>query len=76
MTLVVGDRHLERGISAVPCWWGVLHVYTSNDGLKFKAVRRPQKNRLKDARSLVELLWLDDAIKLLEERGAAQRSSR
>lgn len=71
-TLVVGDRHLAEALNAVPCWWGVLRVHANQDGPKFKAVRRGRKNLHRDPRSLVELLWLDDAIALLAQRDAAR----
>ncbi len=71
-TLVVGDRHLGEALDIVPGWWGILLVHRSANGLKFKTVRRPGNNPNRDPRALVELLWLDDAIALLEERDAAR----
>jgi hypothetical protein len=71
-TLVVGDRYLAEALNIVPSWWGVLHAHATDRGLQFKTVRRAGENPQKDARSLVELLWLDDAIALLEERNAAR----
>ena len=71
VTLVVGDRHLEQGMVAVPAWWGVLHARHSASGLRFNSVRRSKKNPNRDPRSLVELLWLDDAIRLLEEHAGS-----
>ena len=72
VTLVVGDRHLEQGVVAVPAWWGVLHARHSAGGLRFSPVRRSKKNPNRDPRSLVELLWLDGAIRLLEEHAAVR----
>jgi hypothetical protein len=71
-TLVVGDRYLVEARNIVPSWWGVLHAHSTDSGLRFKTVRRAGENPEKDARSLVELLWLDDAIALLEERNVAR----
>jgi len=72
MTLVVGDRHLEQGVVAVPTWWGVLHARHSASGLRFNPVRRSKENPNRDPRSLVELLWLDGAIRLLEEHAVVR----
>lgn len=72
VTLVVGDRHLAKAVNIVPCWWGVLRVHANQNGPRFKTVRRERKNPCRDARSLVELLWLDDAIALLARRDAAR----
>lgn len=71
-TLVVGDRHLTGAMDVVPSWWGVLGVYADQNRLRFDAVRLERKNPHRDPRSLVELLWLDDAIALLAQRGAAR----
>lgn len=72
VTLVVGERHLAGAIEMVPNWWGVLEIQMSARKLRFKRLRRSRQNPCRDPRSLVELLWLDDAVALLEERGAAK----
>ena len=71
-TLVVGERHWAEAIDNVPKWWGILLARRSAKGLQLKTVRSPSSNPKKDPRALVELLWLDDAIVLLEERDAAR----
>jgi hypothetical protein len=71
-TLVIGRRHIAKALDMIPEWWGVLHVYPTANGLRFKTMRRARKNPHRDPHSLVELLWLDDAIALLEERNAAR----
>lgn len=72
VTLVVGDLHLAEALDAVPSWWGVLRVHADQNGPRFDPVRRERKNPHRDRRSLVELLWLDDAIALLAQRDAAR----
>ena len=71
-TVVVGDRHLTETLNAVPHWWGVLRFESGPKGPRFKTVRRGRSNPQRDPRSLVELLWLDDAIKLLTRRDVAR----
>ena len=71
-TLVVGDRFLAGAADLVPAWWGVLHVRPAPQGLQFRAVRRPERNPQRDPRILVELLWSDQALALLEERDATR----
>jgi len=71
-TLVVGERHLAEALNIVPAWWGVLYVYATAKGLRFKTVRRARNNPHRDPHSLVELLWLDHAMALLQERNAAR----
>lgn len=71
MTLVTGPRHLERALAAVPPWWGVLRIIVTSKGLQFRSVRPARANPSLDPRALVELLWLEDAIALLESHDAA-----
>jgi hypothetical protein len=68
-TVVVGDRHLASARTLVPTWWGVVHCRETIDGFRFRTVRRPRKNPNQDPRVLVELLWADHALRLLERRG-------
>ncbi|MBI5672824.1 MAG: sce7726 family protein [Nitrospirae bacterium] len=71
-TLVVGERHLDEALDNVPEWWGILLAHQSAKGLQLKTMRSPRSNPKKDPRALVELLWLDDALALLEKRDAAR----
>lgn len=71
-TLVIGHRRTAEALKMIPEWWGVLQVNSRAYGLQFKTLRRAQKNPHRDPYSLVELLWLDDAIALLEERKVAR----
>ena len=71
-TLVVGERHLAKTLEMVPAWWGILRVQVCTTRLRFRTLRRGRKNPCREPRSLVELLWLDDAVALLEKRGAAR----
>ena len=71
-TIVVGNRHFAKAMDIVPTWWGVLRCEPSSEELRFRTVRQGKKNPQRDPRSLVGLLWLDDAIALLEARDAAR----
>ena len=71
-TLVVGDRFLTTAANVVPSWWGVLHVHADHQALRFNTLRRPRANPGRDPRVLVQLLWADHAMKLLEQRDAAR----
>lgn len=71
-TLVVGKQLTTATREAVPLWWGILQVKRGANDLHFRAVRPARSNPRRDVRSLVEFLWLDDAIALLERRGAAR----
>ena len=71
-TIVVGDRHFTEILNIVPRWWGVLRFESGPNGPQFKTVRPGRNNPRVDPRSLVELLWLDDAITLLTRRDVAR----
>jgi hypothetical protein len=71
-TLVVGERHLTNALDILPAWWGVLHVQQAPRRQRFRTIRRGRKNPQRDPRALVELLWLDDALALLETREVAK----
>lgn len=71
-TLVVTPRHIVDALQIVPDWWGILRCEPAPGGLRFRAVRRGRRNPGREARSLVELLWLDDSIALLERHNAVR----
>jgi hypothetical protein len=71
-TLVVGGRHLGHAMGLLPQWWGVLRVERGRRVPRLVTVRRGRNNPGRDPRALAELLWLDDAIQLLAEHGAAR----
>ncbi|MBI2570191.1 MAG: sce7726 family protein, partial [Candidatus Schekmanbacteria bacterium] len=70
-TPVVGERHLSQALDAVPAWWGVLCVRRAARDHRFETVRCESENPGRDPRSLVELLWLEDALALLQARDVA-----
>jgi hypothetical protein len=71
-TLVVAERHLSGALDILPAWWGVVRVSDMARGQNFSTVRRGRRNPCRDPRALVELLWLEDALALLEERQVAR----
>lgn len=71
-TIVVGPTHLHDVLQIVPSWWGVLRIDMTSHGSVLEAVRPPSENPDQDSNALVELLWRDDAIALLETRQAAR----
>ena len=71
-TLVVGDRFLTAASDAVPSWWGLLHAQVMFDQVRLRTVRYSQRNPQRDPRYLVEMLWSNHAIEILEQRGAAR----
>jgi hypothetical protein len=71
-TLVVGTRHVEQALALVPPWWEVLVAKVVRGKIRLVRQRRGLRNRTRDPRALVELLWLDHALALVEARGGAR----
>ncbi|MBZ4402026.1 sce7726 family protein [Myxococcus sp. AS-1-15] len=71
-TLVVGRKHLEKALALIPEWWGVLAATTCEDGTVAVEVHRaPRLNPEQKPLSVARLLWRDEALRLLEDIGAA-----
>ncbi len=72
ITLVVGERLAERALRLVPSWWGVLRASRVGLSLRLDELQVPSLSPERDIRALVELLWADHALQMLERRGAAR----
>jgi hypothetical protein len=73
VTLVSSADHLDAALNIIPLWWGVKSVSALADGdALFQDVRPPQVNPAIVARSLVTLLWKDEVVSALEERGLSK----
>jgi hypothetical protein len=53
----------------LPEWWGVLLVETGGAQATFRQIRAALPNPAPDTRTLVELLWREDAVSLLNQHG-------
>lgn len=70
VTLVVGRQHLGAARHLIPAWWGLMAVRVTDEGPMLTTVRSGRGNPARNARALVELLWLDEARSLLAQRDA------
>jgi len=71
VTLVSGKTHLDKVLQGVPAWWGITTAERIGKKVVFSEIRCPSDNPDKDVRSVVQLLWRDEALEILKERGAA-----
>jgi hypothetical protein len=69
LTLVAAEKHIKKASEIVPDWWGCIAVATVNGELTFERVRQPQQNRFVDAKSIAQLLWKEEALQILIDRG-------
>jgi hypothetical protein len=70
-SLAVAERHSRRAAEMVPSWWGVILFEPTASGLEFTWLRRPKPNVQQDYRTLVRLLWREEARALLQSLGAS-----
>jgi hypothetical protein len=71
-TLVVHRRHLDRAMGMVPGWWGVILAEEAEGEVCFREVREARPNPGRDSFSLALLLWRDEALAVLDQRGLAR----
>lgn len=71
VTAVVTDRHLAEVEATVPPWWGIRRAAAEQDAVVFSTVREPVRNPRVDLYALAQLLWREEALAALEERGLA-----
>lgn len=69
MTLVVAERHVAAIDDVVPDWWGVVTPVAGKDRVVLREIRPTRRNPGLESRAIVELLWRDEALDLLEQRG-------
>jgi hypothetical protein len=72
-TLVVGERYAKRAVRSVPRWWEILVATTRASGTELHRLRKGVANPKRSARALAELLWADDALRLIETRRGTRR---
>jgi hypothetical protein len=73
MTLVVGKTHLYEATNIVPDWWGItVAKIDPNSLVRFSMIREGELNKQQDSISVARLLWREEAVGILEEKGEAK----
>lgn len=67
--LVVAERHHEHALGLLPNWWHVYIATEDNDGVALAEARTGARNVRVDPMQLTQLLWRDEALAELTERG-------
>src|SRR5690606_12991540 len=67
--VITCEAHLAGVLDLVPGWWGVRLVEALGDEVVLHVVRAAAPNPGWDPMSLVQLLWRDEALAVLEELG-------
>ncbi|MDA0062688.1 sce7726 family protein [Brachyspira hyodysenteriae] len=67
MTIVTGDKYIDNIFSIVPEWWGIIKVINGSSKIdNFVVVRENKENQHIDSIALIQLLWKDEILELLE----------
>ncbi|OON29041.1 sce7726 family protein [Micromonospora sp. Rc5] len=74
--LVTTERYLDQATEIVPSWWGVLLALPGKRTVRLRTVRRGTCNPSPNPFSVAQLLWRDEAMRLLRERGNHRGLSR
>lgn len=70
VTILTASRFIEGIEDIIPEWWGITKAEMENDGVvHFFSYRPPQQNPNIDPLSLAQLLWREEALSILKERG-------
>ncbi|BAQ09964.1 NADH dehydrogenase, FAD-containing subunit [Bacillus sp. OxB-1] len=69
MTIVVQRNYLEAVRTLIPKWWGIMLVTKRCDRINIREVRKGRVNPNTDPLALSHLLWRDEALEILKERG-------
>ena len=71
-SIVVGPKHAAHINEHIPEWWGLLTATPGPRAQTIERIRKARRNPNVDPRSLVQLLWRDEALAFLQERSAAR----
>lgn len=70
VTILTASRFIEGIEDIIPEWWGIVKAEMDCDGIvHFFPYRTPHQNPNIDPIALVQLLWREEALSILKERG-------
>lgn len=67
--VVTTTRHVDQCTEQLPVWWGVTVAETDHGQVVLHSVRAPQLNVAVDPFAVAQLLWREEALQELRERG-------
>lgn len=74
--LVVADNHVDRATAVVPPWWGIMVARWDGSVVALEERSAAARNPNIQPEDLALLLWRDELLNALEDRGAARGYSR
>jgi hypothetical protein len=71
VTIVAGRKHVEKILVVVPPWWAIREAAMDAGRVTLSTVRPAQQNPQVDPFSLAQLLWRDEALRVIAEHRLA-----
>lgn len=75
ITLVADEKHVVQAMKIVPTWWGLMTACWRNGEPALEEIWPARLNFAVDPYCLSQLLWRDEAWKLLREKGLGRGMS-
>lgn len=72
VTLVVDERHIEHAVRIVPPHWGLIAVSRNGERAVLNEIWPARKNYEQCPHALTQLLWREEAIRILAQRNLAR----
>lgn len=69
MTLVADERHVAKAVEIVPQWWGLISSRTTKGVTVLNEIWPSRQNLEIDPYALSQLLWREEALDALRQRG-------
>ncbi|CAN5237935.1 hypothetical protein BH10CYA1_BH10CYA1_08680 [soil metagenome] len=69
MTLVADERHVAKAVHLVPQWWGLISSRTTKGVTVLNEIWPSRQNLEIDPYALSQLLWREEALDALRQRG-------
>jgi hypothetical protein len=69
VTIVTAREHTKKARAVVPKWWGMWSAAEKHGKVQFRQLRRAKTNPMLDPFAVAQLLWRDEALDALRERG-------
>ena len=71
VTIVTARNHTDKIGNIVPSWWGIWSAIQDGDKLRLNTSREPARNPNIIPFALAQLLWRNEALEALTDRGLA-----
>lgn len=69
MTIVVSRKYLDKVRLMIPSWWGIIVVRNKGGEAILKEIRKGRKNKNINPYAVSQLLWKEEALQILENKG-------